>query len=87
MPSKQVATDRHVAALKRAERPYEIVIDGSRGLCVQNEQAEEAEGRADDHRHYRGGSRYDDPAVVDFRHGFLLCLPRCCVPKLSVAAS
>ena len=35
MPSKQVATDRQIAALKRAERPYEVAIDGSRGLCVR----------------------------------------------------
>jgi hypothetical protein len=28
MPSKKVATDRQIAALKRAERPYEVGILG-----------------------------------------------------------
>jgi integrase len=35
MSAKQVGTDRQIAALKPAEKPYECSIDGSRGLRVR----------------------------------------------------
>lgn len=35
MPPKQLTTDRQLAALKPAARPYEVGIEGSRGLVVR----------------------------------------------------
>jgi integrase len=35
MSSKQVGTDRQIAALKPGEKPYECSIDGSRGLRIR----------------------------------------------------
>lgn len=35
MPSKQVATDRQLAALKPAETRYEAAVEASRGLCIR----------------------------------------------------
>lgn len=35
MSAKQVGTDRQIAALRPAEKPYECSIDGSRGLRVR----------------------------------------------------
>lgn len=35
MDSTQVSTDRQIAALKPATKPYEVGVEGSRGLCVR----------------------------------------------------
>lgn len=35
MGSVSISTDRQIAALKPREKPYEIAIQGSRGLCVR----------------------------------------------------
>lgn len=35
MASVQISTDRQISALKPREKPYEVAIQGSRGLCVR----------------------------------------------------
>ena len=35
MSSVSISTDRQISALKPREKPYEVTIQGSRGLCVR----------------------------------------------------